>query len=241
MELLVLALSHRSWCAEHGDRPSNERLEFLGDAVLSLVVAEWLYREHGELAEGAMAQVRAAVVNTAVLAEAAAELGIDKAVLLGRGEELSGGREKASILADAFEAVLGAVYLEGGLEAARGMVERALVGRMAEAAAGPGLDDPKTRLQEQAVRDRGVLPRYVVSGSGPDHDRRFVARVYLGSHCLGKGRGRSKKDAEQAAAKAALLALSADSGFPPDANQPDTEPARRRANQRGSCMGGSEA
>jgi ribonuclease III len=198
--LLVNAMSHRSWCSEAGGHPSNERLEFLGDAVLGLVVADHCYRSYPESAEGDMAQVRAAVVNTNVLAEVATELGIGDHVRLGRGEESSGGRRKASILADSFEAVIGAVYLDGAWPAAREFVVEHLAGRIAEAAAGPGASDHKTRLQEFVVHRHGQAPRYEVTGSGPDHDRRFTAYVYVAGRLVGEGEGRSKKDAEQAAA-----------------------------------------
>ncbi|MGA2037333.1 MAG: ribonuclease III [Acidimicrobiales bacterium] len=201
--LLVQALSHRSWCAEAGDRPSNERLEFLGDAVLGLVVAEHCYRSYPELSEGSLAKVRAAVVNTAVLAEVGAELGLGDVVMLGRGEDASGGRCKSSILANTTEAVIGAVYLDGGREAASGLVMRLLDSRIAEAAVGPGSEDFKTRLQEVVARQVRELPRYEVVGTGPDHARRYMAQVFVAGEAMGEGSGRSKKDAEQAAARAA--------------------------------------
>jgi ribonuclease-3 len=201
--LLTQALSHRSWCAEAGGVPSNERLEFLGDAVLGLVVAEHCYRRYPELPEGALAKVRAAVVNTAVLAEVAVELDVGAELLLGRGEDASGGRHKASILANAVEALIGAVYLDGGWEAATAFVLRLLGTRIGEAAAGPGAEDFKTRLQELVLHHMGQLPRYEVEGTGPDHARRYRARLFVGGRDLGVGEGRSKKDAEQAAARAA--------------------------------------
>jgi ribonuclease-3 len=207
--LLVQAVSHRSWCAEAGGHPSNERLEFLGDAVLGLVVADHCFRSYPESTEGDMAQVRAAVVNTNVLAEVAAELDLGMAVRLGRGEEASGGRAKASILADCFEAVIGAVYLDGGWDASRDFVLGILGKRIVVAAAGPGAEDHKTRLQEYVVHLHGQVPRYEVVGSGPDHDRRFSARVYVAGELVGKGEGRSKKDAEQAAARVASKSLAA--------------------------------
>ncbi|HUI03482.1 MAG TPA: ribonuclease III [Acidimicrobiales bacterium] len=208
--LLTQALSHRSWCAESGGRPSNERLEFLGDAVLGLVVAEHCYRVYPSLPEGALAKVRAAVVNTAVLAEVAAELGLGEALLLGRGEDHSGGRAKPSILANAVEAVIGAVYIDGGWDAATALVMDLLAGRIAQASTGPGADDFKTRLQELVLHRIGELPRYDVEGTGPDHARRFRAQVYVAGSERGAGEGRSKKDAEQAAARDAWTALSAD-------------------------------
>jgi ribonuclease-3 len=205
--LLFLALSHRSWCAEAGGLPSNERLEFLGDAVLGLVVAEHCYRAYPELPEGSLAKVRAAVVNTNVLAGVAAELELGRTVRLGRGEDASGGRRKASILANSVEAVIGAVYLDQGWDAAASLVLRLLGTRIADAAAGPGADDFKTRLQELVIRRAGELPRYEVDGAGPDHARRYTAAVYVGGTAAGRGEGRSKKDAEQAAARQAWQAL----------------------------------
>ena len=205
--LLTQALSHRSWCAEAGGSPSNERLEFLGDAVLGVVVAEHCYRAYPQLPEGALAKVRAAVVNTAVLAEVAAELELGEALLLGRGEDISGGRRKASILANAVEAVIGAVYLEGGWDAAAHLVLTLLGDRIALAAAGPGADDFKTRLQELSLHTSGELPRYEVEGAGPDHARRYRARVFVAGLEQGAGEGHSKKDAEQSAARAAWARL----------------------------------
>jgi ribonuclease-3 len=205
--LLVQALSHRSWCAEAGGIPSNERLEFLGDAVLGLVVAEHCYRAYPEMPEGALAKVRAAVVNTAVLAEVASGLDLGAALLLGRGEDVSGGRNKASILANAVEAVIGAVYLDGGWEVASRVVLGILDDRISLAAAGPGAEDFKTRLQEVVLRRIGELPRYVVEGTGPDHARRYRAQVLVAGAERGVGEGRSKKDAEQAAARVAWAVL----------------------------------
>ena len=205
--LLCRALAHRSWCAEVLGEESNERLEFLGDAVLGLVVTDHVYRAYPELPEGQLAKVRASVVNSAALAEVASELGIGDGLLLGKGEDASGGRHKPSILADAMEAVIGAVYLDGGLDAAASLVQRLLGDRIAEAAVGPGGQDYKTRLQELAARAFDQLPRYQVEGEGPDHDKRFFARVHVGGVERGTGEGRSKKQAEQAAARAAWHVL----------------------------------
>ena len=210
--LLAQALSHRSWCAEAGGLPSNERLEFLGDAVLGLVVAEHTYRAYPLLPEGGLAKVRAAVVNTAVLAVVAADLRLGEVLLLGRGEDSSGGRHKASILANTVEAVIGAVYLDGGWDAAEHLVLGLLSRRIVEAAAGPGADDFKTRLQELVLRRAGELPRYEVEGAGPDHARRYSARVLVAGEVHGVGEGRSKKDAEQAAARVAWDELARDGG-----------------------------
>lgn len=201
--LLRLALTHRSWCAEHASDGSNERLEFLGDAVLGLVVTEHLYRSYPGLPEGELAKTRAWVVSAASLAEVAAQLGLGEVVLLGKGEHQSGGRRKPSILADALEAVLGAVHLDGGLEPARRLVLDLLGDRIDEAAEGPGGNDHKTRLQELGARRWEALPDYEVRDEGPDHDKRFFATVRLGGEAWGHGEGRSKKQAEQAAARAA--------------------------------------
>jgi len=208
LSLLQQALAHRSWCGEQeGGAPSNERLEFLGDAVLGLVVAGHTYERFPEFPEGKLAKVRSAVVNARVLAQVADKLGVGDVLLLGKGEESSGGRKKASILADAFEAVLGAVYLEAGWSAVQGLVLRELGDAIERAGEEPDDFDHKSRLQEKAVRDGEGTPRYVVAGSGPDHDRVYVAQVFLGGSCLGTGEGRSKKDAEQEAAKAAWEVL----------------------------------
>ncbi len=201
------ALSHRSWCAEQGGVPSNERLEFLGDAVLGLVVAEHTFRTHPELPEGVLAKVRASVVNTRVLGEVAAGLGIGPLLRLGRGEDLSGGRQKESILADATEAIIGAIYLDGGFEDARRFILAQLSDRIEAAIVVPGESDHKSRLQEESVRLGRGVPSYVVEGRGPDHARRYLATVYVAGDHLGTGEGRSKKDAEQKAARSAAAML----------------------------------
>ncbi|MGH8981970.1 MAG: ribonuclease III [Acidimicrobiales bacterium] len=202
--LLQQALSHRSWCAEQGGQPSNERLEFLGDAVLGLVVAAHCYRRFPDMPEGELAKVRAAVVNARVLAEVADELDIGGAILLGKGEEASGGRTKPSILADAFEAVIGALYLDSGWSAAEHLVLRFLSPRIERAAVEPDDFDQKGLLQELAVRHGEGIPRYVVVGTGPDHDRQFEATVFVNGVERGAGSGGTKKDAEQDAARRAL-------------------------------------
>ena len=213
LSLLQHALAHRSWCGEQeGGAPSNERLEFLGDAVLGLVVARFAYERYPEFAEGKLAKVRSAVVNARVLAEVAGRLGVGEVLLLGRGEEGSGGRTKASILADAFEAILGSVYLDAGWEAAQSLVLRELGEHIARAGEEPDDFDHKSRLQEAAVRNGTGAPRYVVTGSGPDHDRHYVAEVVVGGATLGVGHGSSKKDAEQDAARQAWEELGRTSG-----------------------------
>jgi len=208
-DLLELALVHRSWAYEHGGVPTNERLEFLGDAVLGVVVTDSLYRRHPELPEGQLAKLRSAVVNMRALATVARGLGLGDCVRLGRGEESTGGRDKASILADTTEALIGAVYLSAGMDAARDLVLR-LVGPLMETSAslGAGLDW-KTSLQElTAARGLGAL-EYRITGTGPDHARVFAADAVVGGASAGTGSGGSKKEAEQAAAADAYRNLSA--------------------------------
>jgi len=200
-------MAHRSWCAENPGTLSNERLEFLGDAVLGLVVTDHLYRTYPDHPEGQLAQVRAAVVNAGALAEVALTLNIGDALRLGKGEDSSGGREKPSILSDAMEAVIGAVYIDGGWDAASDLVMSLLGERMVEAAAGPGGQDYKTRLQELAARSFDDMPRYQLVAQGPDHAKLFSAVVSIGGKPCGEGEGRSKKQAEQAAARVAWNTL----------------------------------
>lgn len=180
--------------------PSNERLEFLGDAVLGLAVTDHAFAAMPARSEGALAKIRASVVNATSLAELAAELGVGDQLLLGRGEEATGGRAKPSILADTFEALLGAVYLDAGWDAARRVVVDLLADRIAAAATAPGLADHKTRLQELAARRFGATVRYDVVDEGPDHAKTFRAEVRIGDDVVGTGVGRTKKQAQQAAA-----------------------------------------
>jgi ribonuclease-3 len=205
--LLERALAHRSYCAEHPDTLSNERLEFLGDAVLGLIVTDYMFDEYPEMPEGELAKLRASVVNSEVLADVAREVGLGTALLLGKGEDTSGGRDKPSILADAMEAVIAAVYLDGGWGPVRKLVLRLLEPRIIEGASGPGGHDYKTRLQELATQTFEQLPRYQVRHEGPDHSKRFFARVLLRGETWGTGEGRSKKQAEQAAARVAWRSL----------------------------------
>lgn len=205
--LLTHALTHRSWCAEHAGSDSNERLEFLGDAVLGLLIADHLFAAHPSMPEGSLAKVRATIVSEAPLAAAATALGIGDALLLGRGEAASGGATKPSILSDALEAVFGAVYLDGGMEAARRVVLAVLGDRIEIAIADPGVGDHKSQLQEFAARQQMAVPAYEIGDEGPDHDKRFFARVLIDGAVVGEGEGRSKKGAEQAAAGAALTRL----------------------------------
>jgi ribonuclease-3 len=212
-ELLTLALTHRSYAYENGGLPTNERLEFLGDSVLSIVVTERLYREHPTLPEGQLAKLRASVVNMHALAGVAATLGdggLGAYLYLGRGEELTGGRTKASILADATEALIGAVYLEHGLEPARGLVHRLFEALLTGAPLlGAGLDW-KTSLQElTASADLGV-PEYRIAEAGPDHLKVFTATAVVAGRDLGTGEGRTKKEAEQRAAELAWRTLTAE-------------------------------
>jgi ribonuclease III len=213
------ALTHRSFAFERGVQPTNERLEFLGDAVLGLVVTDLAYRSFPDLSEGELAKLRAAVVNMSVLAEVAAELGLGEEIFLGKGEQLSGGREKASILADAMEAVLGAVYLDQGLEAAGEIIHRLFWPRMDAYARGEGDRDYKTSLQELAAQDFGRIPEYRVVERGPDHQKEFTATVFLGGREFGTGTGRSKKEAEQQAAREAFTRLG-EAGQEPAAVEP---------------------
>jgi ribonuclease III len=211
-EVLLRSLAHRSWCAENGEPESNERLEFLGDSVLGLVVTHYVFEHFPSLPEGQLSEVRAGVVNAQVLAEIAFELDLGAHLLLGKGEDAAGGRSKQSILADAFEAVVAAVYLDRGFAIARDVVLGCLQDRIAEAAAGPGGRDYKTRLQEiTAARTLG-RPRYVVRDEGPDHAKHFFAAVYVTDRLYGEGEGRSKKQAEQAAAWVAWTRLQEETG-----------------------------
>jgi ribonuclease-3 len=200
-ETLAIALTHSSFAAEHHVR-SNERLEFLGDAVVGLIIAERSYREL-DMPEGGLAQVRQATVSSIALASASRDLGIDAALRLGRGEEASGGRTKDSVLADAYEAVIAAVYLDGGLAAARRVVLSSLDERFLFEAAHPGASDVKSRLQEWAEAANLGTPVYEVQSSGPSHEQRFIATVTIDDCVAGTGEGSSKKAAELEAARAA--------------------------------------
>ena len=211
-EVLLRSLAHRSWCAENGEPESNERLEFLGDSVLGLVVTHYVFEHFPSLPEGQLSEVRAGVVNAQVLAEIALELDLGAHLLLGKGEDAAGGRSKQSILADAFEAVVAAVYLDRGFASARDFVLRCLQDRIAEAAAGPGGRDYKTRLQETTAARSLGRPRYVVRDEGPDHAKHFFAAVFVTDRLYGEGEGRSKKQAEQAAAWVAWARLQEEAG-----------------------------
>lgn len=205
--LLRQALAHRSWCAEFPGNASNERLEFLGDAVLGWTIADLVYRNYPDLPEGKLTDLRKAVVNAGALASVADELDLGQELLLGKGEAAAGGRRKPSILSDALEAVFGAVYLDGGSEAARSLIERSLSSRILEAVGRLGGLDHKTTLQELSAELFGAPPVYVLVADGPDHAKRFEATVHIKGTPWGAGEGRSKKQAEQAAAREACTRL----------------------------------
>jgi len=202
-ELRETALTHRSFAFEHGVDTTNERLEFLGDSVLGLVVTDMAYAAFPNRSEGELAKLRAAIVNAQALADVARSLGLGGLVRLGKGEEQSGGRDKASILADALEAVFGAVYLDLGLDETRRLIER-LFRPLMEAYDRDGGGDYKTILQELASRELRTMPEYRLEERGPDHEKEFTATVFLGGEALGAGVGKSKKEAEQRAAREAF-------------------------------------
>jgi ribonuclease III len=206
-DLRQAALTHRSFAFERGLTITNERLEFLGDAVLGLVVTDMAYRAYPDMPEGQLAKLRAAVVNMVALADVARSLDLGRVLLLGKGEEQSGGRGKASILADALEAVFGAVYLDRGLDAARELIERLFRPRLEAYVRGEGDRDYKTILQELASQEIRSMPEYRLDEQGPDHEKEFTATVYLAGEPLGTGMGRSKKEAEQQAARQAFERL----------------------------------
>jgi ribonuclease-3 len=206
--LLERALTHRSEAYERGDGAgaSYERLEFLGDALLGFLVSDWLYRDDEGAAEGLLSRRRQSVVRSSTLAGVAARLGLGHAIRLGRGEERTGGREKPSLLADVFEAVLGAIYLDGGIRAARSFVRRELGEALRRTRGSHGTaDDFKTRLQEKVQARLQVTPSYrIVSTAGPDHALDFVVEVRIGDRVFSRGTGTNRKRAEQAAARKAL-------------------------------------
>jgi ribonuclease-3 len=195
---------------------ANERLEFLGDAVLGAVVAEELYARFPDGDEGWLSRARASVVRATTLAEVAEELDLGSELLLGKGEEATGGRQKLSILADALEAVIGAVHLDGGRSASKAVILRLLGSRIEEASGEPGHLDEKSRLQEYVSRMLRQVLTYRVSESGPEHDKTFIAAVRIGHREWGTGTGRSKKQAEQLAARHAYAALTSEPDDAPD-------------------------
>lgn len=208
-KLLELALTHRSYAYEHGGLAHNERLEFLGDSILGQAVTVMLFRENPDLDEGQLAKRRASLVSSVALAEVARVIGLGKHIRLGRGEELTGGRDKSSILADTVEAVIGATYIDAGGEAATALVLRLIGPLLRDPARFGAAMDPKTSLQELSARLGRGLPQYSVSDSGPDHSKRFHAIVSLSDEDVAEGDGTSKKQAEMAAALLAWTELSA--------------------------------
>nr|WP_255622278.1 ribonuclease III [Tessaracoccus sp. OS52] len=206
-QLFELACTHRSYAYEHGGIPSNERLEFLGDAVLQIVVTEHIFNAYPDLAEGELAKLRASVVSTYALADVARGLELGPLILLGKGEIATGGSDKSSILADTTEAIIGAVHLSGGPEASARFVHALLDERIADSQAEGEYADFKTTLQELSARNGWGLPVYEVEGSGPDHQRTYTATVVVGGQARGTGTAPSKKLAEQRAATVAFRAL----------------------------------
>jgi ribonuclease-3 len=210
-EGLAQALTHSSFAYENGGS-DNERLEFLGDSVLGQAITAALYRHFPDLPEGELAKRRASIVSTTALADVARTISLGDFLRLGRGEEITGGRDKPSLLADALEALIGVVFLENGPEAATGLVERLLGDYVLDADRRSESSDPKTSLQEWGARTGNGIPRYNISDAGPDHAKVFTADVYInglpgGSAPAGHGTGSSKKAAELAAASAALAAI----------------------------------
>ncbi|MBL7255304.1 ribonuclease III [Paractinoplanes lichenicola] len=209
-DLLERALTHRSYAYENGGLPTNERLEFLGDSVLGVVITSALFHNHPDLPEGQLAKLRASVVNMHALADVArglGEAGLGRHLLLGKGEETTGGRDKASILADTLEALLGAIYLEHGLDVAGEVIHRLFDPLMAESAGRGAALDWKTSLQELTAALGLGVPDYVIEDSGPDHAKTFTAWVVVAGERYGGSEGRSKKQAEQRAAAAAWRIL----------------------------------
>ena len=206
-ELLLLALTHRSFAYENGGIPTNERLEFLGDSILGQAVTFRLFTDHPELDEGELAKRRASLVSSAALAEVARTIGLGRYIRLGRGETLTGGADKPSILADTVEAIIGAVYLDRGGEVATDFVLRLVTPLMKDPERFGAAMDPKTSLQEIAARRSAPAPAYVVTESGPDHNKHFVATVSVGDLVSASGEGSSKKQAEMAAALEAWTLL----------------------------------
>jgi ribonuclease-3 len=209
-KLALASLTHKSYCNEHRDEgvEDNERLEFLGDAVVDLVVSQALMQRFPQADEGELSKLRAVVVNEEGLGRVARAMGLGELLLLGRGEDRTGGRTKGSVLADALEAVIGAVFLTDGLVGAAALVERHFAGVLAGLLDGKGGEDFKTRLQEEVQKKLHLSPRYRVVGEvGPDHDKVFTVEVSIDHEAYGRGEGRNKKEAEQAAAQKTLEML----------------------------------
>ncbi len=210
--VLERALVHRSYAFEEGGMRTNERLEFLGDAVLALVVTDEIFHAHGEAPEGRLAKIRAAAVKTGSLAEVAREIGLGRYVRLGKGEAASGGHDKDSILADTLEAVLGATYIDQGYAAAYDLVVSLFAERLVDLAGRGAALDYKTSLQEPTAAEFASTPQYLIEDEGPDHEKLFTAIVVVDGEQIGTGRGRSKKEAEQRAARIAYRALESGTG-----------------------------
>jgi len=207
-QLLEIALTHRSFAYESGGLPTYERLEFLGDSVLGLIVTSELYQRYPDLPESRLSPLRSGIVNTTALAEVARTLGLGSHIKIGKGEESSGGRAKASILADSLEALFGALYVDKGFEGARNIILPLISPLISSALEkGAGLDG-KTALQELVAERNLGVPEYVVTDSGPDHDKNFVAQVRVRGEVVGRGEGKSKREAEQIAATLAFTTLS---------------------------------
>ncbi|MCC7304127.1 ribonuclease III [bacterium] len=207
-QTLITALTHRSYANElrkQGFQYNNERLEFLGDAVLEIVVSDYLYRTYEELPEGIMTLVRAAVVKTTSLAEEVAKMKLGEFLILGHGEEKTGGRTKEYLLANLYESLVGAIYLDGGMKKASEFIENTLFEKIKMTVTGKNYTDSKTRLQEIAQQHYKVTPTYtIIQESGPAHERIYVAAVHIGDKQLSEGSGSSKQKAEDAAAEKAL-------------------------------------
>lgn len=206
-ETLRLALTHRSYSYENGGIPTNERIEFLGDSILGFSVAEYLYKKYPDLPEGDLAKRRAAIVSTRALAIIARDLGVGEHIFLGRGEAQSNGANKASILADTMEALIGATYLDQGMDAARALVLRFVTPLLEDVRLLGAATDWKTVIQEEVAAKKLGDMRYQVTGSGPDHARTYEATLVISDEPYGSGHGPSKKEAEQEAARNSWLQL----------------------------------
>lgn len=206
-ELLVQAFTHRSYINENPEfnLSHNERLEFLGDAVMELIVTEHLYKDHPDKTEGDMTNWRAALVNAKMLTSVAEELGFNDFLLLSKGEAKEGGKARAYILANSWEAVVGAIYLDSGYEAAEKFIKKYLLSRLPEIIKEGSYKDSKSKFQEEAQEKVSITPNYkVIKESGPDHNKKFVVGVYLGESLVAEGEGSSKQEAEESAARSAL-------------------------------------
>lgn len=208
VDILKTALTHSSYANEHKSRPikDNERLEFLGDAILDLIISNYLFKKYEDMPEGDLSKLRASIVCEASLAKMARELNLGNYMFFGKGEDMTGGRERTSILADAFEALAAAIFVDGGFDKANEFINRTLIKKVEQVASIEDLyTDYKTILQENIQKESNIPIYYEITGEdGPDHDKNFYVDVYHGNQCLGKGVGKSKKEAEQNAAKIAI-------------------------------------